>query len=186
MMKSRPASLVRENKPSLHSNNIKSSSLRMDSERTLGLEGLTRDDSEPNGSRSESILKVRSLPQSGPRDKAWNKPNAGYSPPNDKFLPHNHVIGSRAKYEMQTLDSSFLYGQGTKPKPESPKNIFSGLFRRERRPSEKHLEFVDMLQFPKGNKWDFFIHFYFLKELSFCHKLWFSNHNTFVTQCCSA
>ncbi|XP_023332947.1 potassium voltage-gated channel unc-103 isoform X1 [Eurytemora carolleeae] len=150
-MKCRPSSLVRENKPSLHSNNIKSSSLRMDSERTLGLAGVTRDDSEPNGSRSESILKVRSLPQSGPRDKAWNKPNAGYSPPNDKFLPHNHVIGSRAKYEMQTLDSSFLYGQGTKPKPESPKNIFSGIFRRERRPSEKHLEFVDMLQFPKGN-----------------------------------
>ena len=24
------------------------------------------------------------------------------------------------------------------------------------------------------------------KELSLCHKLWFSNHNIFATQCCSA
>ena len=153
-MKCRTPSLGRENKASLSSNNIRSSSLRMDCERTsgIGLPGVPRDDSEPNGSKSENILKVRNLPQSGPGDKAWAKPVATYSPPNDKFLPHNHVIGSRAKYEMQALDSSFLYGQGNKARPESPKTLFSGLFRRERRPSEKHLEFVDMLQFPKGNK----------------------------------
>jgi hypothetical protein len=35
---------------------------------------------------------------------------------------------------------------------ESQIKRFSDLFRRERRPSDKHREFVDLLQFPKGNK----------------------------------
>ena len=75
----------------------------------------------------------------------------GYSPPNQNLLPRNHVIGSRARYEIQALDSALL-GTGQVRREDSKKNIFDGLFRRERRPSDKHREFVDMLQFPKGNK----------------------------------
>ena len=91
---------------------------------------------------------------SGPslkRLKSQGGPSAGYSPPNQNHLPRNHVIGSRARYEIQMLDSAFHgYGQGKQAKEES-QNIF-GFFKRERRPSDKHKEFVDMLQFPKGNK----------------------------------
>ena len=84
-------------------------------------------------------------------DKARLAP--GYSPPDQNLLPRHHVIGSRARYEIQTLDSAFhAQGQVDRAKEEPEKNLFSGLFRRERRPSDKHREFVDMLQFPKGNK----------------------------------
>lgn len=93
------------------------------------------------GSGAGSSLKVkRSSGQGG-----------SYSPPNQNHLPRNHVIGSRARYEIQMLDSAFLgYSQGKQVK-EDNQNIF-GFFKRERRPSDKHKEFVDMLQFPKGNK----------------------------------
>jgi hypothetical protein len=73
---------------------------------------------------------------------------AGYSPPGENLLPRNHVIGSRARYEMQMLDSS--YQNRTRTRDDS--SLFSTLFGRTRRPSDKHKEFVDMLQFPKGNK----------------------------------
>ena len=86
-----------------------------------------------------------------PADKCRTNMTAGYSPPNQNLLPRNHVIGSRARYEIQALDSALL-GQGQMRREDSEKNIFSGLFKRERRPSDKHKEFVDMLQFPKGNK----------------------------------
>ena len=73
---------------------------------------------------------------------------AGYSPPGENLLPRNHVIGSRARYEIQMLDSTFH--KSNRSKDDS--GLFSSLFRRSRRPSDKHKEFVDMLQFPKGNK----------------------------------
>ena len=81
--------------------------------------------------------------------------HGGYSPPGENLLPRNHVIGSRARYEMQMLDSTLYNRREQKPsagKEDSSSNLFQTLFRRARRPSDKHKEFVDMLQFPKGNK----------------------------------
>ena len=75
---------------------------------------------------------------------------AGYSPPGENLLPRNHVIGSRARYEMQMLDAT-TYRSNKSNDHDSNTNLFS-LFKRSRRPSDKHKEFVDMLQFPKGNK----------------------------------
>ena len=51
---------------------------------------------------------------------------------------------------MQSLDNRFH----NRVRDESQIKRFSDLFRRERRPSDKHREFVDLLQFPKGNKWE--------------------------------
>jgi hypothetical protein len=76
-----------------------------------------------------------------------------YSPPAQKFLPGNHVIGSRARFEIQSLDPTFIGIPGTlKNREDSQKKKFSKMFRWDRRPSDKHREFVDLLQFPKGNK----------------------------------
>ena len=76
-----------------------------------------------------------------------------YSPPAQKFLPGHHVIGSRARFEIQSLDPTFTGIPGTlKNREDSQKKKFSKMFRWERRPSDKHREFVDLLQFPKGNK----------------------------------
>ena len=81
--------------------------------------------------------------------------HGGYSPPGENLLPRNHVIGSRARYEMQMLDSTLSNRREQKQsssKDDSSSLLFQTLFRRARRPSDKHKEFVDMLQFPKGNK----------------------------------
>ena len=72
-----------------------------------------------------------------------------------QFLPPNHVIGSRARFEFQALEPGFMNrGASTslRAREDSQRKKFFEKFRWERRPSDKHREFIDILQFPKGNK----------------------------------
>ena len=72
-----------------------------------------------------------------------------------QFLPPNHVIGSRARFEFQGLEPSFMNKAGPaslRSREDSQRKKFFDKFRWERRPSDKHREFIDQLQFPKGNK----------------------------------
>ena len=105
---------------------------------------LNRADSLKMSNRNRSLNQTLA-------DKQRNlSSTAGYSPPGENLLPRNHVIGSRARYEMQMLDAT-TYRSNRSNDHDSNTNLFS-LFKRSRRPSDKHKEFVDMLQFPKGNK----------------------------------
>ena len=72
-----------------------------------------------------------------------------------QFLPPNHVIGSRARFEFQGLEPGFMNKAGPaslRSREDSQRKKFFDKFRWERRPSDKHREFIDQLQFPKGNK----------------------------------
>lgn len=71
-----------------------------------------------------------------------------------QFLPPNHVIGSRARFEFQGLEPSFNKPShnSLRTREDSQRKKFFEKFRWERRPSDKHREFIDQLQFPKGNK----------------------------------
>ena len=72
-----------------------------------------------------------------------------------QYLPPNHVIGSRARFEFQGLEPSFMNKAGPtshRSREDSQRKKFFDKFRWERRPSDKHREFIDQLQFPKGNK----------------------------------
>ena len=67
------------------------------------------------------------------------------------------MIGSRARFEFQAMEpAAFMNKSGagslrSRDDSQSQRKKFFERFRWERRPSDKHREFIEQLQNPKGN-----------------------------------
>ena len=66
------------------------------------------------------------------------------------------MIGSRARFEFQAMEPAFMNKSGagslrSRDDSQSQRRKLFDRFRWERRPSDKHREFIEQLQFPKGN-----------------------------------